>query len=78
MNFLVNERSCFPKEGEYLVGCHPAQCKQEINNSTGSYWNVSCGFNNGTGNVQNDTKGFILWYSFLVGSVRNANGKIRL
>lgn len=32
----------------------------------------------GIGNVQNDTKGFILWYSFLVGSVRNANGKIRL
>lgn len=32
----------------------------------------------GIGNVQNDTKSFILWYSFLVGSVRNANGKIRL
>lgn len=30
------------------------------------------------GNGQNDTKGFILWCSFLVESVRNANGNIRL
>lgn len=31
----------------------------------------------GTGDVQNDTKGGIPWYSFLVRSVGNANGKIR-
>lgn len=29
----------------------------------------------GVGNVQNDTKGFIVWYLFLVGSVRNAMEK---
>lgn len=46
-------------------------CVKGKYNSRGSYWNVSYGFN--YENSQNDTKGFKLWYSFLVGSVRNAN-----
>lgn len=31
----------------------------------------------GLGNVRNDIKGFIFWYLFLVGFVRNVIGKSR-
>lgn len=78
MIFLVINHEGSPEEGGSLV--RPAQLcvKGKCNNLEAL--TAMCPMDSTTrlGNVQNGTNGLILWYSFLVGSVRNGNEKIKL